>query len=170
MTTKHTRPFINNKGKTRKNRGRKSPQESATKFHLGVIKFASNDQRWTITETKNNVKRWSPFHSTRLFGFAPLTRKMLVKNEPIDVYERQGNIDYWPTKLSDFDVKYTFTGSGEAEINGKIIPLSKVNIKKTDICIAKGTIVSKDYGGTLQVGPNGLVSTNLMNSDAFVKL
>ena len=47
------------KRKTRNKRGgRKGPEESATKFSVGIKKIGNDGNTWTITENKNGVKRW----------------------------------------------------------------------------------------------------------------
>jgi len=158
------------KNKTRRI-NRKSPSDSATKHNLGVIQVGMDGKHWVVTQTTREVKRWTPYHSTSLFGFMPLTTKVLSDNigKPITVYERQGR-DNWPTKLSDFDVKYTFTASGSVELNGKLLSGMGKPIKRYDMCIIQGTLTSNDYSGTIHAAPNGLVSSNLMNVDAFVRI
>ena len=168
--------------KTRKvKKGRKSPSASATLYPEGTIEFGSDSDRWVVKETEKGIKRWVPAHSTSLFGYRPLTAKILAKhiNKPITVYERQSQ-NFWPKKSSDFDVKYTFTASGDAELiknkgkDVKVFPNWLKNkmpaVKKNDIFIIKGTMKSKDLDATIQVAPlpGELVSTNLMNTDAFV--
>jgi hypothetical protein len=45
-------------------------------------------------------------------------------------------------------------------------------VKKNDIFIIKGKMKSKDIDSSIQVSPlpDELISTNLMNTDAFVKI
>jgi hypothetical protein len=164
---------------------RKSPINSATLYDEGTIEFGKDRLRWVVKKTLNGIKRWMPFHSTTLFGYKPLTVDYLAKNigKPIVVYERQLSYN-WPKNSKDFDVKYTFTCSGDAEKKGKIYSdwLKKRNplVKKNDIFIIDGILKSKDLdsasvlaqNGTIQIGPlpTELVSTNLMNTDAFVKV
>jgi len=153
-------------------KGRKGPQKSATECAEGTIEVGNDKQRWVV---KKN--RWVPIHSTKLFGYAPLTAKILAKNirKPISVYERQ-LLYTWPRKSSDFDVKYTFTATGDAEKGGKVIPnwlkTKTPAVKHNDLVIVRGTMKSNDLDSTLQVAPlpGELVSTNLMNTDAFVKV
>ena len=38
--------------------GRKGPEESATKFSVGIKKIGNDGNTWTITKNKNGVKRW----------------------------------------------------------------------------------------------------------------
>jgi hypothetical protein len=164
--------------KTRK-KDRKAPQTSATTLSEGTIEFGSDTQRWVVKKTSTNVKRWVPFHSTTLFGFTPLTAKILAKhiNTPLTVYERQSS-STWPSTTKDFDVKYVFTASGDAELRGKEYKNWLKNktpaVKKSDILIIKGQMKSKELGtdSTIHVAPlpGELISTNLMNTDAFVKI
>ena len=80
----------------------------------------------------------------------------------------------WPKKRGDFDVKYTFTPSGDAEREGKIyknwLKTRKPAVEDNDLFVIKGTMHG-DLDSPLQVAPKPaeLVSTNLMNTDAFVK-
>jgi hypothetical protein len=156
---------------------RKSPTNSATLYDEGTIEFGKDKLRWVVKKTSNGIKRWVPFHSTNLFGYKPLTVDYLSKNigKPIKVYERPLSYN-WPKNSKDFDVKYTFTCSGDAEKKGKIYSdwLKKRNplVKKNDIFIIDGIMKSKDLDSTIQIGPlpTELVSTNLMNTDAFIKI
>ena len=164
--------------KTRK-KDRKAPQISATTQPEGTIEFGRGTERYVVKKTSTNVKRWVPFHSATLFGFRPLTAKILAKhiNTPLTVYERQLS-STWPSTTKDFDVKYVFTASGDAELRGKEYKNWLKNktpaVKKSDILIIKGQMKSKELGtdSTIQVAPlpGELISTNLMNTDAFVRV
>lgn len=167
--------------KTRKNK-RKSPKASATTYPEGSIEFGSDGERWVVKETENGIKRWVPFYSTVLSGYKPLTAKILAShiNKPLKVYERQMG-DVWPKSPKDFDVRYTFTASGDGELVKKRkihtnYPnwLSKhtYTIKKNDLFFIKGCMKSDDFSGEIQVAPlpGELVSSNLMNTEAFVKV
>ena len=97
------------------------------------------------------------------------------------VYERAA-LGTWPKSARDFDVKYSFTASGDAELitnKGKDIQVfpnwlrKKTRaVKKNEYFVIKGTMKSKDLDSNIQVAPlpGELVSTNLMNTDAFIKL
>jgi len=158
---------------------RKAPQISATTQPEGTIEFGRGTERYVVKKTSTNVKRWIPFHSATLFGFRPLTVKILAKhiNTPLVVYERQSS-SLWPSSTKDFDVKYVFTASGDAELRGKEYTNWLKNktpaVKKNDILILKGQMKSKELGtdSTIQVAPlpGELISTNLMNTDAFVRV
>ena len=166
---------------TRKVRVSKGPQESATTQKEGVIAWGNSDQKWVINKTSKGIKRWVPYHSTKLFGYAPLTAKILAENigKKVKVVEREVR-DFWPTSSRDFDVKYTFTPNGDGELvkkgKKKLFTgwLRKHNytVKKNDLFLIKGDIKSKDFDGEIQVAPKPgeLVSSNLMNTEAFVKI
>ena len=168
--------------KTRKvKKDRKSPSTSATLHSEGTIEYGNDTERWVVKQTDKGVKRWVPYYSTTLFGYTPLTAKILQKNigKPLVVYERQSRYT-WPTKAGDFDVKYTFIASGEAEIykgkDSKLISnwlrTRKPAVKKNEVFIIKGDLTSNDITAEIKVSPlpAELVSTNLMNTDAFVKI
>ena len=169
--------------KTKKNRrGRKAPQSSATAHPVGTIEYGSDKHRWVVIQTESGIKRWAPFYSTTLFGYVPLTAKALASNvnKPVIVYERQ-MLSMWPRSSRDFDVKYTFIASGDAELKDKNkkepevfknwLKEKKPLVKDDDIFIINGTMKSKDITSSIQVAPlpGELISTNLMNTDAFIK-
>ena len=165
--------------KTRKNKkGRKGPQTSATAFPEGKIEFGNDKQRWVVKQTDTGVKRWVPFYSASLFGYTPLTAKILAKHrtKPIAVYEKMISLDTWPKKAKEFDVHYTFTPSGDAERGGKVftnwLKDKTPPVKTNDLFIINGTMKSRDVDAPLKVAPlpGELVSTNLMNTDAFIKV
>jgi len=161
--------------KTRKH-SRKGPSESATKFPEGTIEYGNDDNRWVVVKNVKNIPRWVPLASTSLFGYTPLTAKLLAANigQPVTVYERE--IRYtWPTKRSDFDVKYTFTPSGDAERKGTVytnwLKTRTPPVNKNDLFIILGTMRG-DLNTSPQVAPKPgeLASTNLMNTEAFVRM
>ena len=54
-----------------RNKSRKSPLISATKFNLGVKKEANDGNMWKIVQNKNGTKRWlkiSPQNKTKRFA------------------------------------------------------------------------------------------------------
>lgn len=169
--------------KTRKiKKDRKSPDSSATLYPEGTIEFGNDSQRWVVKETKSGIKRWVPFHSTVLFGYAPLTAKILEKhiNTPITVYEKQAGY-VWPKSSREFDVKYSFTASGDAELvkhkqhtlYSNWLKSKTPAVKDGQYVIIKGTLKSNDIdGNNIQVAPlpGELISSNLMNTDAFIKV
>jgi len=153
------------------------PTISADLYAEGSIEFGKDYEKWVVKETGNNGKQWVPFYSVSLFGFAPLTAKILAENinKPITVYEKQSDSS-WPKRLDDFDVKYVFTPSGDAELvkdkqifeNWLITRTPAVN--QGEYVILKGELTSNDIEAGIQVGtlPGELVSSNLMNTDAFI--
>jgi len=156
---------------------RKSPSTSATLFPVGTIDLGNNNHKWVIKKNKKGIKHWAPYYSTSLYGYTPLTAKILKKNidKPIMIYERQSQ-STWPKNKNDFDVKYLFKASGDAELNNKVfsnwLKNKTYKVKKNDIFIIKGKMKSKDIDSSIQVSPlpDELISTNLMNTDAFVKI
>ena len=161
--------------KTRKN-NRKGPTISATSVAEGTVEWGNDGRRW-VAKRAGGSQRWIPFHSAAMFGYMPLTASYLAKHigKPVKVFERNLSVK-WPRSPKDFDVRYTFTPNGDVAINkdGEIYPnwLKKQTplINEDQIVIVGGeTSNSKEYGGTIQVGLYGLISSNLMNTDAFVK-
>ena len=155
--------------KTRKLR--KGPTASATLHHEGTIEWGNDKERWVV---KNG--RWVPYASATLHGYTPLTSKILAKyiNKPLTVYEKDLYTYTWPKKNSDFDVKYTFTASGDATLKDKVytnwLKKKTRSVKKNDMFLIDG--VMKGFDSSIHVGtlPSELISSNLMNTDAFVKL
>ena len=156
------------------------PDLLANLYPEGTIEFGKDDSdRWVVKQTESGVKEWVPFHSTTLFNFTPLTAKILEQNinKPIIVYERQSQ-SMWPKCLEDFDVKYTFIPSGDAEKvkTKELFPNWLVTktpaVNNGDYVIIKGTMESNDIEANIQVGtlPCELVSSNLMNTDAFIHI
>ena len=160
---------------TRKN-SRKGPSSSATDFPEGTIAYGNDNHRWVVVKNVKNIQRWSPVASATLFGYTPLTAKYLAENvgKPVTVFERE-SLFMWPTKRSDFDVKYTFTPSGDAEREGKIyknwLKTRTPPVKENDLFVIQGAMRG-DLDVPLQVAPKPgeLVSSNLMNTEAFIKI
>lgn len=155
------------------------PDLEANLYFEGTIEFGKDSERWVVKQTESGVKEWVPFHSTTLFNFTPLTAKILEQNinKPIIVYERQSQ-SMWPKCLEDFDVKYTFIASGDAEFVKDKQVIQNWLITKTppvnegQYVILKGELTSNDIEAGIQVGtlPGELVSSNLMNTDAFIHI
>jgi hypothetical protein len=112
---------------------------------------------------------------------AILSNRSITKNPknigiPITIYER--HLSYkWPKSAKDFDVKYKFIANGDAikDANKKYenwLKTRKPRVKKNNIFIIDGIMKSKNIVATIQVGclPEELVSTNLLNTDAFIKI
>lgn len=153
------------------------PEQEANLYDEGSIEFGKDsNERWVVKKTENG-KEWVPFYSTSLFGFRPLTAKILEKNinKPIRIYERQ--LQYsWPKSLDDFDVKYDFAASGGVEFvkNKQVfenwLTTRTPAVNEGQYVILKGELTSNDIEAGIQVGtlPGELVSSNLMNTDAFI--
>ena len=153
------------------------PEQEANLYDEGSIEFGKDsNERWVVKKTENG-KEWIPFYSTSLFGFRPLTAKILEKNinKPIRIYERQ--LQYsWPKRLDDFDVKYDFAASGGVEFvkNKQVfenwLTTRTPAVNEGQYVILKGELTSNDIEAGIQVGtlPGELVSSNLMNTDAFI--
>lgn len=153
------------------------PEQEANLYDEGSIEFGKDsNERWVVKNTENG-KEWVPFYSTSLFGFRPLTAKILEENinKPTRIYERQ--LQYsWPKSLDDFDVKYDFAASGGVEFvkNKQVfenwLTTRTPAVNEGQYVILKGELTSNDIEAGIQVGtlPGELVSSNLMNTDAFI--
>jgi hypothetical protein len=164
--------------KTRKNKGgsRKSPSESATDFPEGTIKVGNNKQKWVVKKVSGGSQRWIPYESVELFGYKALTVDYLAKHigKPVKIYEREYS-DLWPTKSNSKLYASTFTPNGNAGplTNKKRIEgwlkTQKPSIKDRSVFIIDG---SGDGLDSLQVDSinKTIVSSNMMNQEAFVKV
>ena len=164
--------------KTRKNKGgsRKSPSESATDFPEGTIKVGNNKQNWVVKKVSGGSQRWIPYESVELFGYKALTVDYLAKHigKPVKIYEREYS-DLWPTKSNSKLYASTFTPNGNAGplTNKKRIEgwlkTQKPSIKDRTVFTIDG---SEDGLDSLQVDSinKTIVSSNMMNQEAFVKV
>ena len=164
--------------KTRKNKGgsRKSPSESATDFPEGTIKVGNNKQKWVVKKVSGGSQRWIPYESVELFGYKALTVDYLAKHigKPVKIYEREYS-DLWPTKSNSKLYASTFTPNGNAGplTNKKRIEgwlkTQKPFIKDRTVFTIDG---SEDGLDSLQVDSinKTTVSSNMMNTEAFVKV
>ena len=164
--------------KTRKNKGgsRKSPSESATDFPEGTIKVGNNKQKWVVKKVSGGSQRWIPYESVELFGYKALTVDYLAKHigKPVKIYEREYS-DLWPTKSNSKLYASTFTPNGNAGplTNKKRIEgwlkTQKPSIKDRTVFTIDG---SEDGLDSLQVDSinKTTVSSNMMNTEAFVKV
>jgi len=159
---------------------RKAPKTSATEHPEGTIEWGSDGQRWVVKKAANGVQRWIPVHSAVLFGWRPLTVKVLAEHigKSITVYERELS-STWPRGPKNFDVTYKFTPSGDGELikKGKRtlypnwLKRRTFKIGKNDIFEVLGEPQSNpNYFESIQVAPKPgeLASSNLMNTEAFV--
>ena len=159
-------------GKTRKiSKTRKGPTESASEFPEGTIKIGNDKESWVIKKVSGGSQRWVPYSSTELFGYKPLTVDYLAKHigKSITVYER-GYDDTWPKNFSK-RTSYKFTPTGNALLGKKVLEgwlkTQSPQIKNDTMFFIEGVDVLP-----LQVDSKNktLVSSNLLNMEAFVKV
>jgi len=134
---------------------RKSPKESATLFKEGVIMEGKHSKYFVIKKTAQGVKRWVPYVSAELFGFRVARESDISKTKPTVLYER-GYLDTWP-KTTRGMTKVIFrpaSGVYKRGISGYI------KYPKTE----------EFFGGLLVNPTTKQVSTNLLNTEAFIKL
>jgi hypothetical protein len=187
--TKHT---INTSNKT-KNKSQKktkkalrpSPSESATSLPEGSIRRGGNGSRWVIVRTSKGIPRWVPVESCELNGWRALTVDYLAKNigKSVEIYERE-YMDTWLAKNEKMDkLKFIPSGALQIQINRKKT-LAENWLATRKPAIHKGQMLSLlglgDWYGTvkemkefyLQIdsGNGKLVSSNVMNREAFVKV
>lgn len=159
-------------GKTRK--ARKGPTESASDFPEGTIKIGNDGQDWVVKKVSGGSQRWVPYSTTELFGYKRLTVDYLAKHigKPITVYEREYK-DTWPKTFSKESTAYIhkFTPTGNALLGKKVLTgwlkTQSPQIKNNTMFFIEGVDVLP-----LQVDSKNktLVSSNLMNMEAFVKV
>jgi hypothetical protein len=161
-------------GKTRKVlKTRKGPSESASEFSEGTIKQGNDKQRWVIKKVSGGSQRWVPYSSTELFGYKPLTVDYLAKHigKLITVSER-GYDDTWPKNFSKRTSHiHKFTPTGNALLGKKVL---EGWLKTQSPQIKNDTMffIESEEGLPLQVDSKNktLVSSNLLNMEAFVKV
>ena len=159
-------------GKTRKVlKTRKGPSESASEFPEGTIKQGNDKQSWVINKVSGGSQRWVPYSSTELFGYKPLTVDYLAKHigKPITVYER-GYDDTWPKNFSK-KTSHKFTPTGNALLGKKILT-DWLKTQSPQIKNDTMFFIENKEGLHLQVDSKNktLVSSNLLNMEAFVKV
>lgn len=159
-------------GKTRK--ARKGPTESASDFPEGTIKQGNDKQSWVIKKVTGGSQRWMPYNSTELFGYKPLTVDYLAKHigRTITVYEREYK-DIWPKNFSKgTSYIHKFTPTGNALLGKNVL---EGWLKTQYPQIKNNTMFFIECGEDcqpLQVDSKNktLVSSNLLNMEAFVKV
>jgi len=178
-------PAKANNKKTKK-ASRPSPSESATSLPEGTIRRGGNGARWVIVRTSKGVSRWTPTESCVLNGWRVLTVDYLAKNigKPVEIYERE-YMDTWPANNEKMRDKLKFIPNGhlQIQVNRKKtlaenwLATRKPPIQKGQMLLLQG--LSDKYGTekemkkfSMQVdSSNGkMVSSNLMNMEAFVKV
>jgi hypothetical protein len=185
MLTFKSKSKTQNKKQTKK-ASRPSPSESATSLPEGTIRTGGNGAYWVIEQTSKGIPRWVPTESCELNGWRILTVDYLAKNigKPVEIYERE-YMDTWPGKNEKMRDKLKFIPNGhlQIQINRKKtlvenwLATRKLPIQKGQMLLLQGL---GDWYGTekkmkefsMQVDSrNGkLVSSNVMNTEAFVKV
>jgi hypothetical protein len=152
---------------------RKSPSESATEFPEGTIKRGNDGELYVVKKVSNGTKRWMSYISVELFGFKALTVDYLAKHigKTIVIYEREYD-EMWPSKIGKlFKEKFIATGNAGIIKQKKILEnwlkTRKPPIKDKTIFFIEGLDMD-----SLQVDSKNkkLVSSNIMNMEAFVKV
>lgn len=134
---------------------RKSPKESATLFSEGTIMRGLDKSHFVVKKTAQGVKRWMPYASTTLHGFRPAKTSDISKTKPTTLYER-GYMDRWPKSTRGL-TKVVFRPTGK--------------ITRMDIEGYLKYPKSPEFFGSLVFNKKTkLVSSNLLNTEAFIKL
>jgi hypothetical protein len=181
--TKHKNTTNKLQNKTQKT-SRPSPSESATSLPEGSIRRGGNGARWVIVNTSKGIPRWVPLESCELNGWRLLTVDYLAKNigKTVEIFERE-YMDTWPGKNEKMGERLRFIPNGHLQINRKK-KLVENWLKNRKPSVQKGQMLSLmglgDWYGTskemtefsMQVdsGNGKLVSSNVMNTEAFVKV
>jgi len=134
---------------------RKSPKESATLFSEGVIMRGLDKSQFVVKKTAQGVKRWVPYASTTLFGFRPAKTTDISKSKPTILYDR-GYMDKWPKSTRGM-AKMIFRPTGK---------ITKMYIEG----YPKYAREPEFFGALVFNKETKLVSSNLLNMEAFVKL
>ena len=134
---------------------RKSPKESATLFSEGVIMRGIDKSQFVVKKTAQGVKRWVPYASTTLHGFRPAKTTDISKSKPTILYER-GYMDTWPKSTRKL-TKVIFRPTGK---------ITKMYIEG----YLKYPREPEFFGALVFNKETKLVSSNLLNTEAFVKL
>ena len=179
--TKHKNTTNKLQNKTRKT-SRPSPSESATSLPEGSIRRGGNGARWVIVNTSKGIPRWVPLESCELNGWRLLTVDYLAKHigKTVEIYEITYRNDFWPGKKMKMS-KSIFIPNGDAEINSKKLSgwlkKDKKQQKKGHMLSLMG--LGDWYGNSKEMtefsmqvdsGNGKLVSSNIMNTEAFVKV
>ena len=165
--------------KTRKLKGRKAPEESATSLAEGTMKAG-----WVIKKASNGVPRWIHQESVELNGFKLLTVDYAAKHigKPITLFCREFK-EQWPSK-NDWSSKrdsthylVTFTPSGDARVGSKLLEgwlkSRKPLVKKGTMFFIDGPVLQgKDLlisGVQLDSYGQKRMSINFMNTEVFIR-
>ncbi len=134
---------------------RKSPKESATLFNEGYIMRGLDKSRFVVKKTTQGVKRWVPYTSTTLHGFQSAKTTDISKSKPTVLYER-GYMDTWPRTTRRL-TKVIFRPTGK---------ITKMGIEG----YFKYPREPEFFGSLTFDKKTKLVSSNLLNTEAFIKL
>lgn len=177
---------LNRKTRKQTRKNRLSPTESATLYSEGTILKGNNTRYWVVKKTKSGIHRWVPQESVEINGFRKLTVDYLetMIDKEVKIYTREYS-DMWPSKdIMKESPILRFIPNGDARIdNNKKVFTNWLHTRTPSIkpgqyfyVVGKGFY---DYGRgetyqnmELQVdSKNGqIVSPNLMNTEAFVKI
>jgi len=130
-------------------------KESATLFNEGDIMRGLDKSRFVVKKTAQGVKRWMPYTSTTLHGFHPAKTTYISKSKPTVLYER-GYMDTWPKSTRRL-TKVIFRPTGK---------ITKMYIEG----YFKYPRGSEFFGALVFNNKTKLVSSNLLNTEAFIKL
>ena len=163
---------------------RPSPSESATSLPEGTIRRGGNGARWVIVRTSKGIPRWTPTESCELNSWRALTVDYLAKNigKPVEIYERE-YMDTWPAKNVKMGEKLKFIPSGHLQVNRKKtlsenwLATRKPAIQKGQMLLLQGLgdgygteKEMKEFSMQVDSGNGKLVSSNVMNMEAFIKV
>ena len=172
-----------NKKQTKK-ASRPSPSNSATSLPEGTIRTGGNGAYWVIVQTSKGIPRWVPTESCELNGWRILTVDYLAKNigKPVEIYERE-YMDTWPGKNQKMRDKLKFIPNGHLQVNRKKtlaenwLATRKPPIQKGQMLLLQGLgdwygneKEMKEFSMQVDSGNGKLVSSNVMNTEAFVKV
>lgn len=183
--SRHTKKIKSLNKKTKTNKNRPSPTESATSLPEGSIRRGGNGNRWVVKKTSNGISRWTPIESVELNGWKLLTTDYLSKNigKPITFYERMYN-DEFPKKNENMQ-KGLFIPNGNAQVNKKIqlqnwLKTQKPNVQSGQLFMVlgkggyifndKNNVTNNDFSLQIDSKYTQYVSGNVMNSESFIKV
>jgi hypothetical protein len=111
--------------------------------------------RFVVKKTAQGVKRWVPYTSATLHGLRPAKTSDISNSNPTVLYER-GYMDTWP-KSTRRMTKVIFRPTGK---------ITKMDIEG----YLKYPRGPEFFGSLVFNKKTKLVSSNLLNTEAFIKL
>jgi len=181
--TKHKNISNKKQNKTKK-AIRPSPSESATSSPEGSIRRGGNGARWIVKNASNGTPRWVPLESCELNGWRLLTVDYLAKNigKTVEIYER-GYMDTWPAKNEKMSEQLRFIPNGHLQINRKTklvenwLKTRKPPVQKGQMLLLMGlgnwygtAKEMEEFSMQVDSGNGQIVSSNMMNMEAYVKV